>query len=127
MNLSSILTDPDLGGTSFFVTRPHYSRELGEVIHTGDTSYTASGSIQPATSEDLQLFPQEERSEEMIIILSRFRFSLGETDDTSFTSADIITWQDRKYRVIKVKDWFPQGGYYKAWAVKQKQVSQDVP
>ena len=122
IDVSAILTDPDLGGTTFFVSRKTYTRELGEVVPSSVEGFTVAGNIQPATSEDLLLFPEEERSEEMIIILSRFRFSLGETEDTTFTSADIVTWRDRKYRVIRVKDWFPQGNYYKAWAVKQKRV-----
>ena len=122
IDVSSILTDPELGGTTFIVTRPYYARELGEVIPDGKEEFSVAGNIQPATSEDLLLFPEEERSEEMIIILSRFRFSLGETDDISFSSADIVTWREWDYRVIKVKNWHPQGNYYKAWAAKQKQV-----
>ena len=120
MNVSTILSDPELGGTTFFVSRKTYIHDLGEVVPTAVTGYTATGSIQPATSEDLQLFPQEERSEDMIIVLSPFHFRLGETHGTTFTTADQITWNHEKYRVIKVKNWASQGGYYKAWAIKQR-------
>ena len=121
MNLAAVLSDPELGGTSFSVSRKAYNRQLGEVIPGSVEVYTASGNIQPATSEDLQLFPQEERSEDMIIILSSFHFRLGETTEgVFFTSADILTWRGQDYRVIKVKDWLAQGGYCKAWAVRQK-------
>ncbi len=121
MNLAAILSDPELGGTTFYVFRPSYTKVMGEVVPSITTDTIVKGNIQPASSEDLQLFPQEERSEEMIVILASYPFSLGEAGEGSFTSADIVNWQGRKYRVVRVKDWFPHGGYYKAWAVRQKE------
>ena len=118
MNLASVLSDPDLGGTTFYVFRPSYTQVNGEVVPSITTGTIVSGNIQPATSEDLQLFPEEERSEDMIVIFAAFHFSLGEAAEGSFTSADIVNWQGRKYRVIRVKDWSTQGGYWKAWAVR---------
>ncbi len=120
-DLSAILTDPELGGTRFTVFRQSFNKVMGEVIPSVTTGTLVSGNIQPAASEDLQLFPEEERSEEMIVILAAYPFSLGEAGEGSFTSADIVHWQGRKYRVIRVKEWFPQGGYYKAWAVRQRE------
>ncbi len=81
-----------------------------------------SGNIQPAASEDIKLFPEEERSEEVIQILSPFEFSLGELDEEemTFTTSDRILYQGRNYKVIKTKDWFGPGGFRKAWAVRQK-------
>ena len=125
MNLSPILSDPELGGTTFYVFRPSYTKVMGEVVPSVTTGTIVSGNIQQATSEDLQLFPQEERSEEMIVILASYPFSLGEAGDSSFTSADIVNWQGRKYRVVRVKNWFPQGGYYKAWAVRLQDCKAD--
>ena len=121
MDLSSVLMDSELGGTSFFVSRKSYIREMGEVVPSSVEGFDAEGNIQPASSEDLMLFPQEERTEEMIIILSPFHFRLGEDHGTSFTSADMVTWNEKKYRVVKVKNWASQGGFYKAWAVRQKE------
>ena len=122
LDISSILNDPDLGGTVFTVSRKTYRRELGEVVLSETEGFTASGAVQPASSEDLALFPQEERSEDMIVILSPFHFSLGATEPSglTFTTADTVRWQGKTYRVIRVKDWIPQGGYRKAWAVRQE-------
>ena len=123
LDVSSILSDPELGGAVFTVTRKTYRRELGEVVLSESEGFTASGAVQPASSEDLALFPQEERSEDMIVILSPFHFSLGAADPSglTFTSADTVRWQGRVYRVVRVKDWLSQGGYRKAWAVRQKE------
>ncbi len=120
MDLVSILTDTALGGTSFFVDRKTYRREQGEVVLSAIEHFSAVGNIQPAASEDLALFPEEERSEEMIIILSPFHFQLGEEGEIIFNSADIVTWRNETYRVIRVKDWEIQGGFYKAWAIREK-------
>ena len=119
MDLISILTDTELGGTTFFVDRKTYQREQGEVVLSAIEHFSAAGNIQPATSEDLALFPEEERSEEMIIILSPFRFQLGEEGEIIFNSADIVTWRNESYRVIRVKDWEHQGGFHKAWAIRE--------
>ena len=127
IHIAPILTDPELGGTTFSVSRKTYRREMGEVIPSEVEGYTAVGTIQPATSEDLQLFPEEERSEDMIILLSSFHFRLGETGNTTFTTADVITWNGQKYRVVKVKDWSAQGGFHKAWAVRQKERGNAAP
>ena len=119
--LSSILSDPDLGGTTFFVSRKTWRRELGEVVPESASGQYASGSIQPAASEDLNLVPQEERSQEMIIVLSPFHFRLGETEETTFTAPDMISWNGGKYRVVKVKSWANPAGFYKAWAIRQRE------
>ena len=118
--LSAIVTDPEMGGSAFHVSRKTYTRELGEVILSAVAGFTAAGSVQPASSEDLALLPQEERSEDTIILLSPFHFRLGEVSDLDFTTTDEIVWRGQRYRVIKVKSWGPQGGYYKAWAVRQR-------
>lgn len=122
ISLAPILSDPDLGGYYFSVFRKTYRTEMGEVIPSKSRYFRASGSVQPATSEDMALFPQEQRVSDMIIVLSPFRFGLGEKDPSglSFTSSDEIHWKNGIYRVVRVKDWFAQGGYYKAWAVKLK-------
>ena len=86
MNLSPILSDPELGGTTFYVFRPSFNRTMGEVIPSVTVGTIVSGNIQPAASEDLQLFPEEERSEEMIVILAAYAFSLGEAGEGSFIS-----------------------------------------
>ena len=84
--------------------------------------FRASGSVQPATAEDMVLFPEEQRLSDMIVVLSPFHFRLGEKDPSglAFTSSDEIRWKNEKYRVVRVKDWSTQGGYYKAWAIRQK-------
>ncbi len=122
LDLSSILVDNELGGTAFNVSRKTYTKELGEVVPSAVSGFSLSGNIQPASSEDLRLLPEEERSEDVIIVLSPFHFRLGETDDLNhtFTTADLIAWNGAKYRVVKVKKWAAQGGFYKAWAVRQK-------
>ena len=120
-DLAAILSDPELGGTAFTVSRKTYRTELGEVVLSEDKGFPGVGNVQPASSEDLALFPQEERGEEMILILSRFHFQLGCRDPAgrSFTSADEVVWRKKRYRVVRVKDWSPQADFRKAWAVRQ--------
>ena len=127
ISLAPQLSDPDLGGCHFSIYRKIYRTEMGEVVPSESRLFRASGSIQPATAEDMVLFPEEQRLSDMIVLLSPFHFRLGEKDPSglSFTSSDEIRWRNDKYRVVRVKDWSHQGGYYKAWAIKQKRPETD--
>ena len=123
ISLSPQLSDPELGGCWFTVCRKTYRTEMGEVVPSESQSFRGKGSIQPATAEDMVLFPEEGRLSDMIIILSPFHFRMGEKDPSglAFTSSDLVLWKKRKYRVVRVKDWSTQGGYYKAWALRLKE------
>ncbi len=123
LDLSSILTDKDLGGTAFTVLRRSYILSEGTPAPQPEQRFTVSGNIQPASPEDLQLFPEEERSSEWILVLSPIRLQTGEkpSSASSFLSADMILYRGRTYRVARVRDWLPQGGFHKAWAVRQRE------
>ena len=124
LDLSSILTDEDLGGTSFTVIRRSYVLSEGTPVPQPEQSITVSGNIQPASPEDLQLFPEEERSSEWILVLSPICLQTGEaSSSSSYFSADIILHRGKKYRVARVRDWLPQGGFHKAWAIRQREES----
>lgn len=123
MDLSHILPDTELGGAAFTVIRETWRKKFGETILLSTLrAEGVSGNIQPASSEDIALFPQEERTEGIIQILSNFAFSVGLPDSGSgtFVAPDMILYLGDKYKVIKVKDWSLAGGFYKAWAVRQK-------
>ncbi len=123
MELLQVITDPELGGATFTVIRETWSRRYGETEPAGTVRYEGvPGNIQPASSEDIRLFPEEERTEEIIQILAPFEFSPGVSDEESgtFTAADMIDYQGSTYKLIKTKDWLGPGGFRKAWAVRQK-------
>ncbi len=123
MDLSYLLSDTELGGSAFTVIRETWRKRYGESILLSTLrAEGVIGNIQPASSEDIALFPQEERTEGIIQILSYFAFSVGFPDsgDGTFVVPDMIHYLGNKYKVIKVKDWSLAGGFYKAWAVRQK-------
>ena len=112
--LDAIL-DPELGMTAFTVTRPVYTRTPSGVTEQEAVS-AAAGTIHPAAPEELQLLPEEERSETAIVIHTDFALSTGEDRGKRFTGPDRITWNGRDWRVVSVRDW-SMFGYYKAIAV----------
>ncbi len=123
LELVQALTDPELGGATFTVIRETWRLHYGEMELVETVRYEGiSGNIQPAASEDIQLFPEEERTEEIIQILSVFEFSLGaqNKEDDTFATSDKIIYQGSTYKLTKTKDWSDAGGFYKAWAVRQK-------
>ncbi len=130
MELISTITDPELGGCSFSVIRETWRQTYGKTVLVSEECFdNISGNIQPATSEDIKLFPQEERSEEIIQILAPFAFSSGVRDpeEASFTVSDKIEYRGATYKLIKTKNWSHPGGFHKAWAIRQREKGADSP
>ena len=122
MDITSAVFDPELGCTAFTVERITYTRS-----RSGTTSRTvtaqAMGCIHPGTPEMLQLLPEEEKTEEFIAIYTDYALSTGTPEGTgavSFTAPDRIHWNNRTWRVVRVRDW-QMFGYYQAYAVLMKE------
>ena len=122
MDITSAVFDPELGCTGFTVDRITYTRS-----RSGTTSRTvtaqAMGCIHPGTPEMLQLLPEEEKTEEFIAIYTDYALSTGTPEGTgavSFTAPDRIHWNNRTWRVVRVRDW-QMFGYYQAYAVLMRE------
>ena len=121
MDITSAVFDPELGCTAFTVDRITYTRS-----RSGTTSRTvtaqAMGCIHPGTPEMLQLLPEEEKAEEFIAVYTDYALSTGTPESTgaSFIGPDRIHWNNRTWRVVRVRDW-QMFGYYQAYAVLMKE------
>lgn len=116
IDLSVAITDPELGYQDFLVYRTTYHRSKGNLIPS-QSVLNASGSIHPAAPEMLQLFPEEERKESYIVIYTSFLLSTGENNEPGkFVGADSVYYQEKFWRVVRVKDWL-EFGYVQAMAV----------
>ena len=117
MDLSSVLTDPDLGFTAFTVQRTTYTRQDGSSVPSVQT-LSASGCVHPGTPEMLQLLPEEERHEEFIAVYTDFALSMGENDGGAvYTAPDRILWNGTSWRVVRIRNW-SMYGYVQGLAVK---------
>ena len=107
-DVTELLDDPDLGGgEAFTVVRDTRTRSL-EASAQGAISRVridATGNIQPAQTEDLQLLPDEDRSEETIVIRSVLSFQLGSDGHASYTLPDIVLYDNRAWKVIRIDHW----------------------
>ena len=117
MDLSPVLTDPEMGFTGFTVLRTSYRRQNGESVPSEPT-LPASGCIHPGTPEMLQLLPEEERAEEFIAVYTEFPLSLGENGGgAEYSVPDRIQWNGETWRVVQVRNW-GTFGFVQALAVK---------
>ena len=117
MNISDAIFDPEMGYTGFTVQRTTYRRQNGQSIPSTEI-LTGAGDIHPGTPEMLQLLPEEDRHEEFISIYTDFPLSLGENEGgAEYTTPDRIIWQNKTWRVVKVRDW-SAFNYYQCLAVK---------
>ena len=115
MNVTDAIFDPELGCTAFTVTRIVYTRTASGTTAAEAVS-SALGTIHPAAAEELQLLPEEEKSETAVVIHTDFALSTGEDRGKRYTGPDRIAWNGKTYRVASVRDW-SAFGYYKALAV----------
>ena len=121
MYINSIVCDSDLGSTGFIVERITYSRSR-EGITVRNMTEQAQGCIHPGTTEMLKLLPEEEKTEQFIVIYTDYALSTGTPEDAgaSFIGADRIHWNGQIWRVVKVRDW-SSFGYVQALAVKMEE------
>ena len=117
MDLSPVLTDPEMGFTGFTVLRTSYRRQNGESVPSNQL-LPASGCVHPGSPEMLQLLPEEERQEEFIEVYTAFPLSLGENGGgAEYSVPDRILRNVETWRVVQVKNW-GTFGFVQALAVK---------
>ena len=118
MDILSAIMDPELGCTAFTVERITYTRtRSGTGVHSRTAQ--AMGCIHPGTPEMIQLLPEEEKTDQFIVIYTDFALSTGTPEGpgaSSFTAPDRIHWNDQTWRVVRVRDW-RSFGYCQAYAV----------
>ena len=121
MDITSAVLDPELGCTAFTVERITYTRSRAGTTSSCET-VQAVGCIHPGTPEMIQLLPEEEKNEQFIEIYTDYALSTGtpEGSGVSFTGPDRIHWNDRNWRVVRVRDW-SMFGYCQALAVQIKE------
>ena len=115
-DISSALSDPELGFLSFTVRRLTYrlSQGVASVTHT---DLPVEGCIHPGTPEMVQLLPEEERHKEFIAVYTGFPLSMGQNPGgVSWTAADRILYAGKSWKLVRLRDW-SQFGYYQAMAV----------
>ena len=112
IDVSEILTDPELGGRSFVRQRPTTSQTAkseGESASTY-TATTLPGIVQPAATADAQLLPEGVRLSDVQAFFTPGDVSPGNDDDQL---PDILQVDSQSYRVLHAQPW-GQHGYTKA-------------
>ena len=122
MNHISAIFDPELGCTAFTVERITYTRSRNGTTSRSTTAQ-ALGCIHPGTPEMLRLVPEEEKTDEFIVIYTDYVLSTGtpEGSGASFVGADRVHWSGKIWRVVRVRDW-QSFGYVQAYAVLMREI-----
>ena len=119
--LDSVITDEELGAVPFVVIRRTWRQSQGEKELIDETQYETVGTVHPASPEELQLLPEEYRSEQILIFHSPVPISLGgPLTETTFTAPDRILYRFRQYLAVSVRDW-TAFGFCRALAVLQRE------
>ncbi len=105
LDVTTILSDPELGATSFIVERTVYKRSAGEVTEQACTTFPVTGCIHPGTPDQLSQLPEEDCREDFIVIYAPTILSLGENNGLIYTGPDRIHWSGQTWRLVKLKPW----------------------
>ena len=101
LDVSDVLSDPDFA-TTFDVERTTVAvGDDGETSTTTTTTPGLIGVITPANSNDLKRMAEVERLTGAIAIHTSFVLHAGGLmgDGVTQATADIVTWQGRRYRM----------------------------
>ena len=121
LQVTSVITDEELGGAPFVILRSFFRQSRGEKTFLREDRYETFGTVHPASLEELQLLPGEYQHETVLNIHSPVPLSLGgRQDDLTFTDPDRILYRYQSYLVVSVRDWSPFG-FCRALAVLLKE------
>ena len=121
MNVTSAFLDPEMGATSFSVQRITYYRNATPQSSTSTTT-GVMGSIHPASPEQLEALPEEDRNEQYIYIHTEFALSLGDDHGDYYIAPDRIIWNGKTWRVVRIRDW-SSFGFCNALAILMQEAS----
>lgn len=121
--LTDAITSEELGGAPFVILRSFFRQEGGEKALVHEDTYETFGTVHPAPPKELELLPEEYRSQQVLLIHSPVQLSLGlRLSATEFSTPDRILFHHQMYLVISVRDW-SAFGFFRALAVLQKEPS----
>ncbi|MGA3827389.1 hypothetical protein [Pseudomonas chlororaphis] len=101
LDVSEILLDPDFMDLGLICTRAMQTvGEDGRAITT-DTDITFAGVVTSDKGDILERLAGAERKKGSITIHTIFKLTAGEGD----TTADIVTWQGKRYTVSNINDY----------------------
>lgn len=108
-DVTEILDDPEVGGGEpFQVVRYTITRTLGAITKTPEV-FDLTGNIQPQDMAS-QSSTAEDLLTENIVVYAKFGFQTGSNDGgQTYTSADEILYDSKRYRVTRVSDWHKWG------------------
>ena len=116
ISLEPALQEPELGFTNFTIRRTTCRNAYGRFVPKEHT-IPAEGIIQPGAPEMLRLFPEENRKDDYITVYTQESLTAGKNPgEETWTAADRIRWNERNWRVVKVRRW-DDFGYIQAVAV----------
>lgn len=117
MNVATLFSDPDMGGTEFTILRKTWTQEEGVPQLVDLEEIAAWGTFHPADPSRLDLLPEESRHDPIFLIHSTEPLSLGHQLGDTWVAPDEIRCGDAVFRVFQVRPW-QAFGFWKGWAVQ---------
>lgn len=100
--------------SSVTIERTGPGRYIGGVYRKDPTPETfhCTGSMQPATPEEIQRLPELQRTEEVFAFFTTFKLQVGDAESRE-ESPDIVIWKGQRFEVSGEEAWKHLGNFYK--------------
>ena len=115
VDVSELIEDSD------FATTYYVNRSIGEWIDgrfklKEENKLKYYGVVQPATEEEIEQLDIGDKNKLIMKFMCAYPNEIFVTSSTEGQYADVIEYNNKKYKVIKVKQWKDSGGYCRAFA-----------
>ena len=106
-----------MGAEAFTIVRKTWSMEDGVPQLVDLEEIVSWGIVHPADPTRMDLLPEENRHDPILLIHAAEPLSLGETRGDLWVGPDEIHLGNRVFRVFQVRPWQAYG-FWKGWAVE---------
>lgn len=117
IDVSELMNDPDFA-TEYTVIRSMGEWQDGRFVLKKKNEISCYGPVQPATEDELEQLDIGDRNHITMKFMCAYPMELFITSETENEGqfSDMISYNGKKYKIIKVKPWISSGGYFRAFA-----------
>ena len=118
IDVSELMNDPDFS-TEYSMIRSIGQWRDGRFILKKENEIVYYGPVQPATEKELEQLDTGDRNKITMKFMCAYPneiFLTQEEEENEGLYSDMIKYQNKLYKVIKVKPWVSSGGYCRAFA-----------
>jgi hypothetical protein len=110
IDFSELMDDEELGAAPFTLIRETVTHDAEGTPTTTQQRLAATGLVQPPSDDQILMLPEGNRTNNLLVF---YTATLVQVGDQKTKQPDVIQYQGRTFRVVRVDSW-GNAGYYAA-------------